>query len=78
MIVLGDKRVLTLDAKVSSPGEAFGAFQETDDSSLVSKMREGFEKVAGRAIQIRARRNSAMPCKTSIWPRRPWKVLAPS
>jgi hypothetical protein len=52
IIVLGDQRALTLDIKVSSPGEAFRAFREMEDVSVVNSLRHGIEKVIECGVQV--------------------------
>lgn len=54
VIVIGEDRVLTLEAKVSSPGEALGAFQEIEDASIASAARCSIERVTDRCIQVRS------------------------
>jgi hypothetical protein len=54
VIVIGENRVLTLETKVSSPGEALGAFQEIEDASIASAVRGGIEQVTTRCVQVRS------------------------
>ena len=53
LIVLGEDRVLVLEHKFSSPGEAFSALREMENKSVATQLRGGIEKVATRAVQIR-------------------------
>jgi hypothetical protein len=53
VIVLGDQRALTLDVKVSSPGEAFSEFHELTDRSEVYALRAAISKMMDRGVQVR-------------------------
>jgi hypothetical protein len=53
LIVLGGDRVLQLEEKVSSPGQALGAFREIEDTSLADTHRKRIERVTNRATQVR-------------------------
>jgi hypothetical protein len=53
VIVVGGSQVLELEQETESPGEAFGAFQETPSAEIASVQRSNIEKVAARSVRIR-------------------------
>jgi hypothetical protein len=55
VIVLGEERVLKLEAKAQSAGEAFLAFREMEGTAIANTQRHSIEEITGRAIQIRHR-----------------------
>jgi hypothetical protein len=54
VLVIGGELVLKLNKEVSSPGEAFQTFHETEDTSVASKLRGSIEKMTKRATRIRS------------------------
>ena len=54
VIVFGNERILRLEGKPASPGDAFGAFSETENESTAITLRFSIEEAANRGIQVRS------------------------